>query len=137
MRPLPGWMKSTNLSKVNLTADGSPADGEVLNWLENMDDQPEEPTPIDDLRESLAGDLIEEQKPIELETARYMPKEDESSESLPDWLSELAGDDSEESTSLESAIRQSDHSLSSEEMEYLEQAEEVHDENSDWLAKLI
>ena len=111
-------------------------DGEVLNWLEKMEDQPEEPSSIDDLRESLTGDLEEKQKPIELETAKYLPQEEEPSDSLPDWLSELAGDESEEPTSLENAIRQSDHSLSSEEKEFLEQAEVVHDENSDWLAKL-
>ena len=39
-------------------------------------------------------------------------------------------------TSLESAIRQSDHSLSDEEKEFLSKSDEAQDENADWLAKL-
>ena len=117
----------------------SVADGEVMNWLENMDEKPEEVTAFDDLRDSLTGELEAdepEQKPVELETANYFTQEEETSESMPDWLSELASDDADDPNSLESAIRQSDHSLSPEEKDFLDQVEETHDENSDWLAKL-
>ena len=117
----------------------SAADGEVMDWLENMDEKPEELTAFDDLRDSLTAELeVEEpeQKPAELETAKYFTQEEETSESMPDWLSELASDDADNPTSLESAIRQSDHSLSPEETDFLEQVEETQDENADWLAKL-
>jgi len=77
-----------------------------------------------------------EQKPVELETAKYLKQEEESSENMPDWLSEIPGDDTDTSTSLESAIRQSDHSLSDEEKDFLSQSVETQDENADWLAKL-
>ena len=104
-----------------------------------MDEKPEEITAFDDLRDSLTGELEVdevEQKPVELETAKYLKQEEEPSESMPDWLSEIAGDDTDASTSLESAIRQSDHSLSDEEKDFLSQSEETQDENADWLAKL-
>jgi len=123
----------------DLAPEASPADGEVTDWLENMDEKPEEITAFDDLRDSLTGDLEVdevEQKPVELETAKYLKQEEESSESMPDWLSEIAGDDTDASTSLEGAIRQSDHSLSDEEKDFLNQSEEAQDENADWLAKL-
>jgi tetratricopeptide (TPR) repeat protein len=122
-----------------LAPEESAADGEVTDWLEKMDEKPEEITAYDDLRDSLTGELEvddAEQKPVELETAKYIKQEEESSESMPDWLSEIAGDDTDASASLESAIRQSDHSLSDEEKEFLSQSEEVQDENADWLAKL-
>jgi len=115
------------------------ADGDVTDWLENMDEKPEELTAFDDLRDSLTAELDVgevEQKPVELETAKYFKQEEEPSESMPDWLSEIAGDDTNASTSLESAIRESDHSLSDEEKEFLNQSEEAQDENADWLAKL-
>ena len=76
------------------------ADGEVMDWLENLDEKPEEITALDDFRDSLTGDLeVDEgrQKPAELETAKYMKKEEESSESMPDWLSEIAGDETDAS----------------------------------------
>ena len=123
----------------DLAPEASAADGEVTDWLENMDEKPEEITAFDDLRDSLTGELEVdeiEQKPVELETAKYLKQEEEPSEGMPDWLSEIAGDDSDASTSLESAIRQSDHSLSDEEKDFLNQSEEAQDENADWLAKL-
>ncbi len=119
--------------------ESSSADGEVMDWLENMDEKPDEITAIADLRDSLTSDLEVDdsaQKPVELESAKYFTQEEESSESLPDWLAELAGDDTDDPTSLEGAIRQSDHSLSEEEKEFLSQSEETKDENADWLAKL-
>jgi len=122
-----------------LATESSAADGEVTDWLEKMDEKPEEITAYDDLRDSLTGELEVdevEQKPVELETAKYFKQEEESSESMPDWLSEIAGDDPDASVSLESTIRQSDHSLSDEEKEFLSQSEEAQDENADWLAKL-
>ena len=124
---------------VGSVPEASAADGEVLNWLENMDEKPEDVTAFDDFRDSLTGELeVDEpdQKPVELETAKYLPQEEDTSEDMPDWLSELAGDDADVPTSLENAIRQSDHSLSSEEKDFLDQSEEIHDENADWLAKL-
>ena len=122
-----------------LAPEAPTADGEVMDWLENLDEKPEEITALDDFRDSLTGDLeVDEvrQKPAELETAKYMKKDEESSESMPDWLSEIAGDESDASASLESAIRQSDHSLSDEEKEFLSKSDEAQDENADWLAKL-
>ena len=120
-----------------LAPEVSTADGEVMNWLENMDENPDEITALEDFRESLTGELDEPvQKPVELETAKYLKQEEESSDSMPDWLSEIAGDDTDDPTSLESAIRQSDHSLTSEEKDFLDQVEETKDENADWLAKL-
>ncbi len=122
-----------------LAPEESATDGEVTDWLENMDEKPEDITAFDDLRDSLTGELDVdevEQKPVELETAKYFKQEEEPSESMPDWLSEIAGDDTDASASLESAIRQSDHSLSDEEKEFLSQSEEAQDENADWLAKL-
>jgi len=119
--------------------EATTADGEVIDWLENMDEKPDEITAFDDLRDSLTGELEvdeTEQKPVELETAKYFNQEEETTESMPDWLSEIAGDDPEASSSLESAIRQSDHSLSDEEKEFLSQSDEAQDENADWLAKL-
>ncbi len=118
--------------------DVSSTDGEVLDWLENMDEKPEEISEFNDLRDSLTGELAVEdtdQKSVELETAKYL-KQEESTESMPDWLSEIAGEDADEPTSLENAIRQSDHSLSDEEKAFLNQSEETQDENADWLAKL-
>ena len=122
-----------------LAPEASAADGEVMTWLENMDETPEEITAFDELRDSLTSELeVDEvdQKPVELETAKYLKQESEPSESMPDWLSEIAGDDTDADTSLESAIRQSDHSLSDEEKDFLNQTEETQDENADWLAKL-
>ncbi len=115
------------------------ADGEVMNWLEKMDEKPEEIAALDDLRESLTGDLEVTdgaQKPVELESAKYFPQEEGSTENLPDWLAELAGDNADEPTTLESAIRQSDHSLSEEENNFLNQSAETKGDNADWLAKL-
>ena len=117
--------------------EASAADGEVMDWLETMDEKPEDDTALDDFRESLTGDLDEpDQKPVELETAKYFKQEQEPSDSMPDWLSEIAGDDSDDPGSLEGAIRQSGHSLSPEEKDFLDQVEETQDENADWLAKL-
>jgi DNA uptake protein ComE-like DNA-binding protein len=134
------WLDKIDKPIEDVLAPEAPAaDGEVMDWLENMDEKPEEITAFDDLRDSLTAELEVdevEQKPVELETAKYFKQEEEPSESMPDWLSEIAGDDTDAPTSLESAIRESDHSLSDEEKEFLSQSEEAQDENADWLAKL-
>lgn len=116
------------------------SDGEVMDWLENMDEKPEEVTAFDDFRDSLTAELeVSEpvQEPVELESAKYLEQDsEEASENMPDWLSEIAGDDAEDPTSLEGAIRQSDHTLSDEEKDFLNKSDEKKDENADWLAKL-
>ena len=117
----------------------SVADGEVMNWLENMEEKPEEITAFDDLRDSRTGELEigeSDHEPVELESAKYFTPEEETSETMPDWLSELASDDADDPDSLENAIRKSDHSLSPEEKDFLDRSEETLDENADWLAKL-
>ena len=126
-----------------IAPDDSAADGEVMDWLENINVKPEEEAEeslaFDDIRESFTEDLEvdeNEEKPIELETAKYLKEEEAPSESMPDWLSEIAVEDTDASTSLENAIRQSDHSLSIEEKDFLSQSEETQDENADWLEKL-
>lgn len=107
---------------------------EVMDWLEGMDGQTSEDDLADDLRESLTAELDETPSPPILETAKYMPKEDDS-ESMPDWLSELDNATDEES-SLENALRQSGQPLNDDEQSFLDNAEEIKEDNADWLAKL-
>ena len=105
-------------------------DKEVLEWLDGID-TPQDSLPTDDeLRESLTGDLDEE---------AALPKtaQDETkSEGMPDWLGELEADSQDAPSSLEKAIRQSDHQLTDEEVQFLDQSEEEQEDNADWLAKL-
>ncbi|MCJ7734770.1 MAG: hypothetical protein MUP11_09495, partial [Anaerolineales bacterium] len=113
-------------------------DNDLADWLDKKVDQPDELSSEQDIRESLTGELETEsdQKPIELETAKYYIEEKEPTESLPDWLSDLASEDIDQPTTLESAIRKSEHTLSEDELTFLNQAEETQDDNADWLAKL-
>jgi len=119
----------------------SAPDGEVMDWLETMDDKPDQIAELDDFRDSLTGELdvvSEDEKPIELETAKYFDQEEieDPSDSMPDWLSEITDDGKDEPGSLESAIRESDHTLSDEEREFLSKSDEAKGDNADWLAKL-
>jgi competence protein ComEA len=132
------WLDQIDEKSITETDEGSTAeeDSDVLEWLEGIEGQGE-PLPTDeDIRESLAGDLVDETPPVEEETAETIPGEESQAESMPDWLAELETDDQDEVSSLQSAIRQSDHPLTEEEKEFLERVEEEQDENADWLAKL-
>ena len=90
----------------------------------------------EDIRKSLTDDLVDITPPVEDDITETPPEEDIQKESMPDWLGELGSDDQDEVSSLQSAIRQSDHPLTEEEKDFLERTEEKQDENADWLAKL-
>jgi len=119
------------------TASPEPAeDSEVLEWLEGVDIQEETPQTDDDLREALTGDLEKEVPLPGVEPMAPIPDQGSLAEDMPDWLAELDAEDQDLTPSLQSAIRQSDHTLTEEEKEYLERADEEHDDSADWLAKL-
>ena len=116
-------------------------DSEVVDWLQEMGDQEAELPAEDELEiPDFSQDQIIEETPVEeLDTSQYFALEeasgDESSDDLPDWLSEL-GQDEEQSLSLEDAIRLSDHDLNEEEVDFLSKKEEKQEEDADWLSKL-
>ena len=119
------------------TATPEPAeDSEVLEWLESIDLQGETPQTDDDLREALTGELDKEVLPPGIEPMAPVPDQEIQAEDMPDWLAELDADDQDLTPSLQSAIRQSDHTLTEEEKDYLDRSDEEQDDNSDWLAKL-
>ena len=109
-------------------------DSEVLEWLNGIDASPEREsvTAADELRDSLTGDLVEEVSVTTEPTEEQKPL----SEELPDWLGELETENQDDPSSLENALRQSDHQRSDEEVQFLDRAEEEQEDNSDWLAKL-
>ena len=133
------WLEQLEEQPTGELQQEDPAhNSEVMDWLEGMNDSSSPEEQQEDLavnfREAMTSELDEPQTPIELETAKYMPKADDPG-SLPDWLSELDSSEDDEPT-LESALRRFDHPLSTEEQDYLEQNEEIQEENADWLAKL-
>jgi DNA uptake protein ComE-like DNA-binding protein len=144
----------------------SESEREVLDWLDSMGSESavDQTEAIDDLRGSLDQTETDQAQDIpELETAKYFDETQEQpaavedtqdgteedlweaeaeaplesgADDLPDWLSELSGEQDDDEISLESAIRQSDHELNDAEMEFLSKSEEVQADNSDWLSKL-
>jgi len=128
------WLEQLEEQPTGELQQEDPArDSEVLEWLDGMDEPSlESPSSTDEIDESPA--------PV-LETAKYFEaeaeakEEAEKSEEMPDWLSELDGSD-EQDSSLDSALRQSGHALSEEEIEFIEQKEVAAEDNADWLAKL-
>jgi competence ComEA-like helix-hairpin-helix protein len=119
------------------TATPEPAeDSEVLEWLEGIDLQGETPQTDADLREALTGEVEKEIPPPGVEPMAPVPDQGIQAEDMPDWLAELDADEQDLTPSLQSAIRQSDHTLTEEEKEYLDRADEEQDNNADWLAKL-
>ena len=126
------WLEQLADDPIDETAQTSDAleDKEVLEWLDGLDTAPDIPSSEDEIQEPMTGDLDEEATP---------PGSDQTetqAEGIPGWLGELATEAQDESSSLESAIRQSDHQLSDEEVQFLDQAEEEQEDNADWLAKL-
>ncbi|MCJ7716034.1 MAG: helix-hairpin-helix domain-containing protein [Anaerolineales bacterium] len=130
------WLDQIDESPSTETATTSDLeqDSEVLGWLEGL----EEPVSEDD---NIVDSISEDHSTI-IPAAQEQPSDsisgdkDHQSEVMPDWLSELDADAQGDATSLQSAIRQSDHPLTEEEKEFLDRAEEQQDENADWLAKL-
>lgn len=118
-------------------------ESEVLDWLDDMEGAQDESSDeeLSDLRDSLTDVTYEETPPIELESAKYFTEEElaeeEKSDDLPDWLSELREDeDDDQSLSLEEAIRQTDHDLNEAEIDFLSKVEEKQEDDADWLSKL-
>jgi competence ComEA-like helix-hairpin-helix protein len=132
------WLDQIDEKPITKTTESSTAeeDSDVLKWLEALEDDSETLPTDDDIRKSLADDLIDKTPPIEQETTEAPPAEEIQTEGMPDWLAELETDEQDEASSLQSAIRQSDHPLTEEEKDFLERTEEKQDENADWLAKL-
>ncbi len=109
------------------TIEAIPVDEEIIKAIP-VDEETIEAIPVDE--ETI------EAIPVDEETIEAIPEEISETESMPDWLSELETDDEDEVSSLQRAIRQSDHPLTEEEKDFLKRAEEEQDENADWLAKL-
>ncbi len=125
------WLEQLKEQPTGELQQEDPAhDSEVVDWLEGMNDQSLE----EDLTETQTTEIDEPSTSIELESAKYMPKADDP-DNLPGWLSELDSPEIEE-FNLEDALRQSDHQLSDDEQDFLDQTEETQVENADWLAKL-
>ena len=135
------------LDQISETPQDTPQDeidlqeDEVIDWLDSMEDISEE-APADDLadvQEASADISSEQPPPVELETAKYLPQdeqvEEDRSGDLPDWLSELREED-DQSLTLEEAIRQSDHDLNEAEVDFLNRVEEKQEDDADWLSKL-
>lgn len=135
------WLDQISEQPPDSTRDDiASQESEVIDWLDDMDslreDLPDEP--LDEIEEPSIDVSPEGIPSVELETAKYFedePAEDEKQDDLPDWLSELRETD-EETTSLEEAIRQSDHELNDAEVDFLSRVEEKQEEDSDWLSKL-
>jgi len=132
------WLDQIDEASITETTESSTAeeDSDVLKWLEALEDDGETLPTDEDMRKSLSDDLVDKTPPIEQEITDTPPGEELRTEGMPDWLAELETDDQEEVSSLQSAIRQSDHPLTEEEKDFLERTEAKQDENADWLAKL-
>jgi competence ComEA-like helix-hairpin-helix protein len=105
-------------------------DSEVLEWLDSMERPSDTISAEEDLRESLTEDIVEET------TTSTEVAEEEKTGAMPDWLDKLESEEETEPSSLESAIRQSEHPLSEEEIQFLQHSDEEQVDNADWLAKL-
>ena len=132
------WLDQIDEKSITETAKSTTAeeDIDVIKWLDALEDDDEILPADEDIRKSLTDDLFDMTPPIEADITETPPGEDIQTESMPDWLGELGTDDQDEVSSLQSAIRQSDHPLTEEEKDFLERTEEKQDENADWLAKL-
>ena len=132
--------------------DETPSDGlqeEVVSqesaaagWLDDLEGVQEESSAdeITAVQDTFAEDTSEEFPAAELETAKYLehePTEEEDlSDDLPDWLSELREDEDKQGLSLEEAIRRADHDLNEEEVDFLNRIDERQEDEVDWLSKL-
>ena len=147
------WLDQIHEAPLEVPSTELPTeDSEVMEWLDEKDGPPEEQPleDIPDLRESMTDVTAHETPPIELETSKYLSPEEQTieepaaaeqttqdaSDDLPDWLSELREDEDDQSGTLEEAIRQADHALNEEEIEFLSQADEKNQHDADWLSEL-
>ncbi len=132
------WLDQIDEKSITETSESTTAeeDRDVLKWLDALEDDDEILPTDEDIRISLADDLVDITPLVEEEITETQPGKEIQTESMPDWLGELGTDDQDEVSSLQSAIRQSDHPLTEEEKDFLERTEEKQDENADWLAKL-
>jgi pilus assembly protein FimV len=129
------WLDQIGEKSPDTSQDGSiEPESDVIDWLDNLGDVQED-APVEQVQEDQKR--AEELSAVEPESTEYIEETDEVSadmDDLPDWLSEIRED--EESLTLEDAIRQSDHNLNDEEVDFLTRLDEKEEEDSDWLSKL-
>ncbi|HDN05072.1 MAG TPA: hypothetical protein ENF27_03960 [Chloroflexi bacterium] len=138
------WLNQISEEPLETSQDEIPShDGEEMDWLDATEALPTESSDDEfaDLQESLTDVNPEEILPVDLESEKYFTPEElaeeEKSDDLPDWLSELREDeDDDQSLSLEEAIRQTDHDLNDAEIDFLSKVEEKEEDEADWLSKL-
>jgi len=132
------WLDQIDEESITETPKSSTAeeDSDVLKWLEALEEDDETLPTDEDIRKSLTSDLDEIIPTVEKEITDTPPVEDSQKADMPDWLAELETDVQDEISTLQNAIRQSDHPLTEEEKDFLERTEEEQVENADWLAKL-
>ncbi len=141
------WLSDLEKQPTGELRQEDPArDSDVVEWLEGRDSleslgpETEAEAEIEaeadiDLDGPLPEAPPEIPAPPVLETAKYLTLDDDT-DSLPDWLSELEDKSGDQDRTLESALRQSEHDLSEDELDFLGQADEAKEDNADWLAKL-